>query len=87
MLITDGDMKVSVPVLRSLAKKNIETGVAATNKRAICFFSRYCKNRLLYPSPRENRDLFLKVIRKIVEIFYSQLVNGRLFPYQKTEKK
>ena len=67
MLITDGDMKVSVPVLRSLAKKNIETGVAATNKRAICFFSRYCKNRLLYPSPRENRDLFLKVIRKIVE--------------------
>jgi predicted ATP-grasp superfamily ATP-dependent carboligase len=67
VLITDGDMKVSLPVLRSLAKKNIETGVAATHKRAMSFFSRYCKNRLLYPSPRENRDLFLKAIRKIVE--------------------
>ena len=67
MLITDGDLKVALPVLRSLAAKGIETGVASHSKRAMSFFSKYCKNRYLYPSPRENLSLFLKAIQRIVE--------------------
>ena len=67
VLITDGDMKVALPVLRSLSKKGIETGVAASHEKAISFFSKYCKRKYLYTSPRENLTLFLRTIQKILE--------------------
>ena len=67
VLLTDGDLKVTFPILRSLAMKGVETGVAATRSKAMSFFSKFCKNRLLYPSPRENLTLFLKTIQKIVK--------------------
>jgi predicted ATP-grasp superfamily ATP-dependent carboligase len=67
VLLTDGDLKVTFPVLRTLAMKGIETGVAATHSRAMSFYSKYCKNKLLYPSPRENLTLFLNCFQKIVK--------------------
>ena len=67
MLLTDGELKATLPVLRSLAKKGVETGVAATDRRAMSFFSKYCKKKFLYHSPRENLSLFLKTIKRIVE--------------------
>ena len=67
VLITDGDLKVTLPVLRSLARKNVQTGVAATSTKAMSFFSKYCKAKFMYPSPRDNLGLFLKAIRKIIE--------------------
>lgn len=65
--MTDGDLKVALPILRSLSAKGIEVGVASANRQAISFFSKYCKDKFLYPSPRENLSLFLKSIQKIVE--------------------
>ena len=67
VLLTDGDMRVTLPVLRSLARKGIETVVAATHPKAISFFSKYCKRRALYPSSRENLGYFLKGMRSVVQ--------------------
>lgn len=67
VLLTDGDLKVTLPVLRSLARRNIQTGVAATRTKAMSFFSKYCKTKFIYPSPRDNLGLFLKAIKKIIE--------------------
>lgn len=67
VLITDGDLKVTLPVLRSLAKRNIETGVAGTRTKAMAFFSKYCKRKMLYPSPRDNLQLFLRTMKKTIE--------------------
>jgi predicted ATP-grasp superfamily ATP-dependent carboligase len=41
--------------------------VAATNSKAISFFSKYCKNRFLYPSPRENFSTFLRAFQRMIE--------------------
>jgi len=65
--MTDGDLKVALPVLRSLSKKGVETGVAASSERAMSFFSRHCKRKFLYTSPRENLTLFLRTFQKILE--------------------
>lgn len=68
VLITDGDMRVTLPVLRSLAKQGITTYTAASRTRALSFFSKYCEaERFLYPSSRENLDSFLKAVKKICE--------------------
>ncbi|MFX1363267.1 MAG: ATP-grasp domain-containing protein, partial [Promethearchaeota archaeon] len=53
-------------VLRSLARKNIETTVAAEHNGALCFASKYCRNRLHYPSPKESRSRFVKAMQKII---------------------
>ena len=76
VLITDADLKVSLPILRSLAKKNIEIGAGASDGRAISFFSKYCMDKFLYPSPRENVHIFLKVLEKIVKATHFDI----LFP-------
>ena len=76
VLLTDGDMRVTLPVLRSLSKKGIETVVAASDTRAISFFSRYCKKRVLCPSSRDDLYHFLNVMRRIIRETKSDI----LFP-------
>lgn len=66
VLVTDGDLRISLAVLRSLAKKNIETCVGEVHEKALCFFSKYCKKSLIYPDPRKDYDSFIKTFQKIV---------------------
>lgn len=62
-----GDSRTSLPVLRSLAKRNVNAGVAAPNKKDVPFLSRYCKNKIWCPSSREDPNFFLKTFQKIVK--------------------
>lgn len=62
-LITDGDLRLTLVVLRSLARKNIEAVVGAESKRALSFFSKSCKRMLLYPSPKDNSTEFLIAVQ------------------------
>ena len=69
VLLLDGEDRIALSVLRSLAKKSVNTVVAASQKRAITFLSKYCKSKVAdpYPHPRENRSLFLQAIRKTLQ--------------------
>lgn len=66
MLVTDGDLRISLAVIRSLAKKGVEICAAEGQSRALSFFSKYCKKKLVYPDPRRDRDGFIKTFQKIV---------------------
>jgi predicted ATP-grasp superfamily ATP-dependent carboligase len=91
VLITDGDLRVTLPVLRSLARNNIETTVAVTKKRALSYFSRYYKKGILYPCSRENLHYFLFAIQKIVESGEFDILfpigEWTLFPISKYREK
>jgi len=53
VLITEADGRNTVCIVRSLAKRGIETVCAEQSYFALSFFSKYCRKRLVYPSPEE----------------------------------
>jgi predicted ATP-grasp superfamily ATP-dependent carboligase len=65
VLITDGENRIALSVLRSLARRNIETYITVENHAALSCFSRYCKNKILCPSSRRNITGFITTIRKL----------------------
>jgi len=56
VLVTNAGGRNVVSAVRSLGRKGIDVVCAAESKLSICFFSKYCKQRLLYPSPEQNPD-------------------------------
>lgn len=58
VFVTDSDSRQVLAIIRSLGEKGIAV-TAGDNKRfAIGFFSKNCTEKVLYPSPVENPDLF-----------------------------
>lgn len=66
VLITDGDLRLTLVVLRSLVRKGVKTVVGSESKSALSFFSKYAKNMVLYPSPTENSARFLVAIQNFL---------------------
>lgn len=64
VLITDGENRIALSVLRSLARRNIQTAVVGESARALSFFSRYCKNKIISPSPKTETAKFLRTVKK-----------------------
>lgn len=59
VLITDADGRNVVSAVRSLGKRGIEVVCAEDSRLALCFFSKYCSERLVYPSPKKCPDKWL----------------------------
>lgn len=58
VFVTDSDSRQVLAIIRSLGEKGIAV-TAGDNKRfAMGFFSKHCTEKMLYPSPVENPDLF-----------------------------
>ena len=69
ILILDGGHKKTLGILRMLGKqKKYQLDVAAYNKRAICFFSRYKGHKILLPDPRTRGEDFKVALLKILKI-------------------
>lgn len=76
VLVTDGRWRNTLAVVRSLGRKGISVTCGDSTRFSCSLFSRYCKKRLLYPSPQIQP-------RKFVEILNTELERGRygvLFP-------
>jgi len=69
VLLTDGDCRITLYILRSLRKRGIDTVVAADRERPLLFFSRFCRWRTChpYPNPKENRRRFVESIIRLVQ--------------------
>ena len=69
ILLTDGDCRIALPILRSLSKKGINAVVAADRKRMLLSFSKYCKTIFArpYPNAQVDRSLFLDTIEKMLK--------------------
>jgi len=67
VFVTDASKRESLAIVRSLAKKGIEV-TAGENRRICCsFFSKYVKNRVIYPNPDKNPFLFIQNIYELVK--------------------
>ncbi len=59
VLILDGMWNKSLAAVRSLGKKGLYVAAGEKTRLAAALFSRYCKKRVLYPSPVEQQQEFL----------------------------
>ena len=65
--VTDGNKRESLAIVRSLAKKDIKV-TAGENRRICCsFFSKYVKNKIIYPNPDRNPRSFMQNIYELVK--------------------
>jgi predicted ATP-grasp superfamily ATP-dependent carboligase len=51
VLVTDGDQRATLAVVRSLGRKDLRVVVGEKRERNLAACSRYCADRLIYPSP------------------------------------
>lgn len=67
VLVTDASNRAALAVIRSLGKKGID--VTAGNETAFNagFLSKYCRHKILYPSPQRNVQEFLNYMLKLVK--------------------
>lgn len=75
VLLTDGDCRITLYILRSLRRRNVDVVVSANRERALSFFSKYCSRKVgqPYPNPKENRPDFLKRVTKLVKSVKSKV--------------
>ncbi len=65
VLVTDGRSRASLAIIRALGKKGIEVTVGEAFD-CPSFHSRYTSERLLYPPPDKQPDLFIEHMLKLV---------------------
>lgn len=65
VLITDADYKHTLGAIRSLGKKDIYIIAGSPSKYAQSFYSRYCKERLIYPIPRKEEEFVQFMLRYV----------------------
>jgi predicted ATP-grasp superfamily ATP-dependent carboligase len=64
VLVLDGEQRSALATTRSLGKKGIHVVVGGWRQRTLAGHSKYCAERLLYPSPAQNPEDFMAVIRE-----------------------
>ncbi|MGZ3514922.1 MAG: carboxylate--amine ligase [Thermodesulfobacteriota bacterium] len=62
VLVTDGHFRKTLAVVRSLGCKGIDVTVGERTSLNTSFFSKYCRRRLVYPSPRQRPDQFIEFL-------------------------
>jgi predicted ATP-grasp superfamily ATP-dependent carboligase len=73
VLITEGYNPVSVPIMRSLGKQNIDISVTTNSPMSISCFSKYCKNQYIVPSIVHEKE-YSSAVAKIVKKFKFELL-------------
>lgn len=67
VLVTDAQMRNSLAIIRSLGSKGIEVTSAEETRFATGFFSKYCKNKIVYPNPHKHPDKFVDYLLGVVK--------------------
>ncbi|MCI0407879.1 MAG: ATP-grasp domain-containing protein, partial [Acidobacteria bacterium] len=62
VLITDGEQTQTLGAVRALGQERVHVVVGSTSRTAVSFFSRYCAERVVYPSPMREGAAFLESI-------------------------
>ena len=76
VLVTDGNERAALAVTRALGRKQVEVIVGAESQRSLAGSSRYCRQRVVYPSPYKEPERFVAVLMEVVR---NQQVDA-LFP-------
>ncbi|MFX0134630.1 MAG: ATP-grasp domain-containing protein [Candidatus Hodarchaeota archaeon] len=62
VFVTSANFRQALAVVRSLGKKNINVIAGEQTHFATAFFSKYCKGKVVYPSPNKQKEAFLEFI-------------------------
>jgi predicted ATP-grasp superfamily ATP-dependent carboligase len=60
VLVTDAGARNVVAAIRSLGRKNLDVIAGEESRIAMGFFSKYCRERLVYPSPKTSPKKWLE---------------------------
>ena len=66
ILVTDGENRSSLAVVRSLGKKGCRILVTAGQKRSLASSSKYCDKSISVPNPMKNGNEYAQILKKIV---------------------
>jgi predicted ATP-grasp superfamily ATP-dependent carboligase len=67
ILVLDAQMRNSLAIIRSLGKKGLEVDAGEETKFATGFFSKYCNNHIVYPSPTKSPEEFITYMLNLVK--------------------
>lgn len=67
-------MRNSVAIIRSLGMRGLEVTGAESTRWATGFFSKYCKKRVVYPSPSKYPDRFIEFMLNLLESDSYQII-------------
>lgn len=67
VLVTDASERAALAVIRALGRKAVEVTAGESVGFNAGFLSKYCKHRIIYPSPEKDCERFLKYILKLVK--------------------
>lgn len=62
MFVTDALLRKTVAVCQSLGRQGVAVTAGSSTRLAPAFFSRYCRQRVLYPCPRTRPDAFAEML-------------------------
>jgi predicted ATP-grasp superfamily ATP-dependent carboligase len=65
-LVTNAENLITLSVIRSLGKKGIDVTGASDKPKALCFSSKYCRDKVLYPPVLKEKNEFLSSLERIV---------------------
>jgi len=74
VLVTDGHWRKTLAAVRSLGKRGVEVVVGENSRVATSLFSKYCSQRLVYPSVRRHPEAFLSFLRQEMRDTHYDLV-------------
>lgn len=60
--VTDALLRKSVVVCQSLGRQGIDVAAGSTTRLSPAFFSRHCREQLVYPSPKDRPGAFIQVV-------------------------
>ncbi len=66
VLVTDGNERAALAVTRALGREQVEVFVGAESPRSLAGFSRYCRKRIVYPSPYQQPERFVTCLLEAV---------------------
>ncbi len=67
VLVTDGDQRSTVAVVRSLGRQGLQVVVGEQRPQSLAACSKYCTGRLLYPSPASDPIGYQRVLLEHVK--------------------
>lgn len=76
VLLTNAQQRKTLAVARSLGMKHVNVLAAEETRWATAMFSRYCKQRLVYPDPDERSEDFYIWLKKTLQEYHCDV----LFP-------
>jgi glutathione synthase/RimK-type ligase-like ATP-grasp enzyme len=67
VFVTDAQMRSSLAVIRSLGKNRLNVTAGEETKFTTGFFSKYCNQSLVYPSPKKNKKEFIEYMLNLLK--------------------